>query len=81
MNSYISSLESLEFDNSDTTICVRTKTSKPLNGGDELGVDAHTPTEAQPEVPDQLPAEPRLGTYSVEIPTTRSENDSRNLCV
>lgn len=68
MNSYMSSLESLELDNSDQTIQIRTKSSESLNGGDKLGVDAtRTPTEAQPEVPEQLPAEPSPGTVSVVI--------------
>jgi hypothetical protein len=58
-SSYMSRLESLELDNSATTIQVSTKSSESLNDGEELRVDAtRAPTEAQPEVPDQLPAEP-----------------------
>jgi hypothetical protein len=81
LSSDTSTLESLNSDDIEFTIQAKVESTESLNEDDELGITAtRIPPEAQPEVLGQLPAQQRSRIVSVEIPTVRSDNDSRHVC-
>jgi hypothetical protein len=74
------SLESLESEDSFVTVQAGIEITEPLND-DEL-CDGATPVsgEVQVEALNRRPIPTDSGLVAVEIPTTRSANDSRNVC-